>query len=251
MSLGLVHSKSFEGRACPKCSGETENLFCACILQILNQKSCSYAVRTFKPGAVIAMEGYKAPFFGSIITGVAAQEISLADGRVQGVSLLRPPDVIGNHLQETSKYSVTALSNLEIFCVSSELFDSLLRELPELRLRFLNMKLGDLERARNWLTVLGRRSSTERLAYLIVRVAQKIGFDASLPGTNELRVNLPITRERIGSFLGMSTETVSREFTHLERAGILSARNSRVITIFNYRRLEIAAGIDDDGGTIH
>lgn len=216
-------------------------------MKVLNGEHC---IRRFEPGAVIAMEGLKAPFLGSIVKGVVCQEISLADGRVQGVTLLSPPDVIGNPLHDNSRYTVTALSEVEVFCISANAFGKLLYDLPLFRLRFLEMKLSDLERARNWLTVLGRRSSTERLAYLVVRVAQKIGFSTPGNGTADLFVHLPITRERIGAFLGMTMETVSREFTHLERKGVLSARGSRVIKIFDYRRLETIAGIDDDGGTI-
>lgn len=236
------------GRACSNCAGKFGDLFCACVL---NAIKADYSIRRFRPGTVIDMEGCKASFLGSIVDGVVSQEISLADGRIQGVALLSSPDVIGNHLQYNSKYTVTALSVVEVCCISAGIFGKLLHDVPNFRLRFLEMKLEDLDRARNWLTVLGRRSPAARLAYFVVRVAHKVGFEARCSDAAEICVQLPITRERLGAFLGMSTETVSREFTHLERDGVLSARGSRVITIFDYRRLEIIAGIDDDGGAIH
>lgn len=251
MTMDSPGTYALAPRPCANCSGTPPQFFCGCILQKLKGVGGGHCFRQFRSGETVAAAGFPLPFFGAIVDGAASVDISLPDGRVQGVSLLCPPDVIGTPLESRSKYTVTALSDLNVCCISPRILEKLLDVAPRLRLRLLEMKLADLDRARSWLTLLGRRSAPEKVAYFIVRVAQKTGFTPLAGSPGEIEITIPISRERIGVFLGLSTETVSREIARLEQDGILIAERSRTIVVQSCSSPESRAGIDDDGAILH
>ena len=63
------------------------------------------------------------------------------------------------------------------------------------------MKLDALDRARSWLMVLGRKTARERLASLLVILADRQGKLYKRPAENGMSVPLPLTREAIAEFL--------------------------------------------------
>ena len=85
--------------------------------------------------------------------------------------------------------------------------------------------------------VLGRSTARERLACLIAMFVQ---HDARLRRSricDPAEFELPLTREAIADYLGLTVETVSRRFTELRRDGVIEFRGRRRITIPRYDEL--------------
>ena len=82
-------------------------------------------------------------------------------------------------------------------------------------------------------SLLGRGSAVEKLAYFLVDMAERLW--------NEVRVELPMSRSDIGDYLGLSSETVSRTFTTLRQRGLI-AIDSHAIVLRDIQRLRILAG---------
>lgn len=247
-NLDLDVAETIHG--CANCPVKSMAFCCDCTPSDMKSIEAKQFIRHFEPGEQIILEGFSAPFVASIVEGAASMDISLPDGRVQGVGLLLPPDMIGNPPETASKFTVTALSNLTLCCVLPDVFENFLKTYLTISLRVLEMKLEDLDRARNWMTVLGRRSAIEKIAYFIVRIVQKSGARVCENGSIPVDLEVTITREKMGMFLGLTTETVCREMARLEDDGILRARKMRTIRILDYRGLEAIAGIDFDGSVI-
>jgi CRP/FNR family transcriptional regulator, anaerobic regulatory protein len=81
------------------------------------------------------------------------------------------------------------------------------------------MTLDELDAAREWMLLLGRKTAREKIASLIAIIARR---DASLKpkaAKGDASVDLPLTREEMADYLGLTLETVSRQVSALKRTG--------------------------------
>jgi len=65
-----------------------------------------------------------------------------------------------------------------------------------------------------------------------------------------LRFDLPLTREQMADYLGLTIETVSRQVSALKRDGLIKLEGTRQVTVPDMRRLLEETGDDSDGGMV-
>lgn len=186
--------------------------------------------RTFSVGETIAMTGDEIDFVASVVRGVATLGHTLEDGRTQMLGLLLPSDFIGRPGRDRIAYDVTAVSNVTLCCFRKKPFEKMLDETPNIGKRLLEMTMDELDAAREWMLILGRKTAREKIASLLAIIARRNSAD---PGTNpDARkvIDLPLTREAMANYLGLTLETVSRQMSALKRDNvILLDGNRRVI----------------------
>ena len=85
------------------------------------------------------------------------------------------------------------------------------------------------------------------LVSLVRREARRMGKPAP---EGSLSLHLPLSREGMADYLGLTIETTSRQMTALRKDGLLDMVSNRDIHIPDFDRLAIEAGDDDDGGII-
>ncbi|WP_315925525.1 helix-turn-helix domain-containing protein [Mesorhizobium sp. SP-1A] len=96
--------------------------------------------------------------------------------------------------------------------------------------RLLPLALKTLVRAQEHLLVLGRQNALERVAAFLADMAERQG---------DLRhVELPMSRNDIADYLGLTIETVSRAFTRLKRDGVIRLPGLRSVQIVKRRALD-------------
>ena len=86
------------------------------------------------------------------------------------------------------------------------------------------MTLDELDAAREWMLLLGRKTAREKIASLLAIIARR---DAALQPAAEpgvLVFDLPLTREQMADYLGLTLETVSRQMSALKKDGVISLR---------------------------
>ena len=110
------------------------------------------------------------------------------------------------------------------------ILDRLIAENPDLEHRLLQQALNELDEAREWMVTLGRKTAREKIASFLYLIASQ--FDA---GSSTFQ--LPLSRSDIADFLGLTTETVSRQFTRLRQSGVIEVEQRRRITILDIDRL--------------
>ena len=121
---------------------------------------------------------------------------------------------------------------------------------PHIGQRLLEMTLDELDAAREWLLVLGRKSAREKIAsFLAIIARRKAVLDNAIPG-GKMRLTLPLTREAMADYLGLTIETVSRQMTGLKRDGLIELEGKRGVTLFDFEKLLLESGADADGGMI-
>lgn len=204
--------------------------------------------RSFEAGQTVIWSGDKMDFVASVVSGIATLTQTLEDGRTQMVGLLLPSDFVGRPGRETAAYNVTATTDIVMCCFRKKPFEDMMLRTPHIAQRLLEMTLDELDAAREWMLLLGRKTAREKIASLLAIVARR---DASLKprsGRGRTTFDLPLTREAMADYLGLTLETVSRQMSALKRDGVIELEGKRHVTVPDMDRLMAEAGDDSDGG---
>jgi CRP/FNR family transcriptional regulator len=206
--------------------------------------------RSYEAGQTIIWSGDRMDFVASVVTGIATLTQTLEDGRRQMVGLLLPSDFVGRPGRATAAYDVTATTDLVMCCFRKKPFEDLMVRTPHIAQRLLEMTLDELDAAREWMLLLGRKTAREKIASLMAIIARR---DATLKlkgGQGPLTFDLPLTREAMADYLGLTLETVSRQISALRKDDVIVLDGKRHVTVPDFNRLLAEAGDDSDGGFI-
>ena len=201
--------------------------------------------RTIARGETLLWEGDPAPVVANIIEGVLKLSVNLQDGREQIVSVMYASDFIGRPFGKESPYRVTAMTDAEVCVFTRSSFDNFAKEHPDLQNKLLQRTLDELDRAREWMTLLGKKSATERIATLLIELSDRLNIDGCTPVAPYLdRFALPMDRQQISDILGLTIETVSRQFTRIRKEGIIELPDRRTVIIKDRNRLKALAEVE-------
>jgi len=206
--------------------------------------------RTFQAGETIVLAGQEVEVLGSVVSGVATLSRTLPDGRRQMVGLLLPSDFVGRPGRRTAPYDVVAANEVMICQFIKPQFEALVSATPALERRLLDMTLDELDAAREWMLLLGRKTAREKIASLLVIIARRDAAMNSKIIGDGLRFALPLTREAMSDYLGLTIETVSRQISALKRSEIIVLEDSRHVRVPDFVARLDEAGDDSDGGFI-
>lgn len=206
--------------------------------------------RTFPAGQTIAVRGDEIETVSSVVSGTATLSRVMEDGRTQIVGLLLPSDFIGRPGRRNLQYDVVAVSDVTLCCFRIGPFEALVAEMPHIAERMLEMALDELDAAREWMLLLGRKTAREKVASFLLLIHRRNRVPDSETTVDDLRLELPLTREVMATYLGLTIETVSRQLTALRKDGIIEAEGKKVIVIKDLIALMMESGDDDDGGVV-
>jgi CRP/FNR family transcriptional regulator len=204
--------------------------------------------RNYEAGQPILWSGDHMDFVASVVTGVATLTQTMEDGRTQMVGLLLPSDFLGRPGRKKVLYDVTAVSDLTLCCFRRKPFEDLLVSTPHVSQRLLEMTLNELDAAREWMLVLGRKTAREKIASLLAIMARREASLHLARSVDGVRFELPLTREAMADYLGLTLETVSRQISALKRDQIIELQGTRQVHIPDFSALLAETGDDSDGG---
>ena len=195
-------------------------------------------------GQTVVWEGDDSVVVANVIEGVLKVSMSISDGREQIVGLVFASDFIGRPFGQQNPYSVTALTDAELCIFSRSTFDSFARQHPELEHKLLRRTLTELDRAHEWMLLLGKKTATERIATLLLEMSARLGETGCSADKNALdRFELPLDRQQMGDVLGLTIETVSRQLSLLKADGVINLPDRRTVAIQDRTRLQdLSAG---------
>ncbi|WP_299028077.1 transcriptional regulator FnrL [uncultured Sulfitobacter sp.] len=199
--------------------------------------------RSFSAGETILWRGEPLEYVASLVTGVAALSKTLEDGRTQMVGLLLPSDFIGRPGRDEIEFDVTATTDVTLCCFARSPFEQLMQATPHLTQRIMELALDELDAARDWMLLLGRKTAREKIATFIEMLVKRAPSEA---GTNTSVIPLSMTRDQIANYLGLTLETVSRHFNALKKEGVIEFTDRKFVAVKNLKALRIATGDDTD-----
>ncbi|MEL6642956.1 MAG: Crp/Fnr family transcriptional regulator [Pseudomonadota bacterium] len=245
-----MNESLLEVHDCIDCPIRHRAVCARCETDELDQLESIKYYRNYSAGQTMIWAGDKMDFVASVVTGVATLSQTMEDGRTQMVGLLLPSDFIGRPGREIAPYNVVAVSDVTVCCFRKRPFENLLVQTPHIGQRLLEMALDELDAAREWMLLLGRKTAREKIASLIAIIARR---DHELKGetpSGELGVELPLTREAMADYLGLTLETVSRQVSALKKDGIIQLEGKRKVIIPSMAVLLEETGDDTDGGPL-
>jgi len=200
--------------------------------------------RNLAAGESLIWEGEDSVLVANVIEGVLKLSTGTEDGREQIVGVVYPSEFIGRPFGGTTSHGVTALTDSRVCVFSRSDFDAFAREHPGLEHKLLERTLTELDRTRRWMLLLGRKSASEKVASFLLELSERLS-----PGNCEVnsdtgakRFALPFSRQQIADVLGLTIETVSRQFTRLKSEGLLDLPSRREVTIIDRDALAGEAG---------
>jgi CRP/FNR family transcriptional regulator len=106
----------------------------------------------------------------------------------------------------------------------------------------LTRSLQALHRSRTRMMQLGHKSARQRIADFLVSMAERLTDSTGGTAGGACRLILPMSRRDIGDSLGLTIETVSRQFTELREAGLIETRGRSLVQLRDLAALAQAAG---------
>jgi CRP/FNR family transcriptional regulator, anaerobic regulatory protein len=201
--------------------------------------------RMVEPGESLIWEGEDSILVANVIEGVLKLSSNTEDGREQIVGVVYPSDFIGRPFGGTSGHGVTALTEAKVCVFARRDFDAFAHEHPALEHKLLERTLGELDRSRRWMLLLGRKSASQKLASFLIELSERLsgnGCGIDFEETGQRTITLPFSRQQIADVLGLTIETVSRQFTQLKNDGILELPSRREVVIADFDALVAEAG---------
>ena len=104
------------------------------------------------------------------------------------------------------------------------------------------MTLDELDAAREWMVLLGRKTAREKIATFLRMLVRR----SQINDADQIQqiLELPLTREAMADYLGLTIETVSRQISGLKRNGVIRLHGSRGVEVL--RHTQLAAEASDD-----
>ena len=193
-----------------------------------------------EPGAHLVGENSEVHSYANVMRGVVKLSKVLEDGRQQIVGLQFAPDFLGRLFGEETAFSAEAASAVDLCVVPRTTLERLVERNPALERKLMAQTLRELDEARSWMVTLGRKTAQEKVASLIHLIATHSDPNSDDRGSAEF--DLPLTRLDIADFLGLTIETVSRQFTKLRQRGIIVVTNTRHIEVPDVQQLAACCG---------
>lgn len=240
-----MEAPAFDIRNCGTCPIQKRAICARCEPDELAHLDTIKYYRTYEAGQPISWMGDKFDFVASVVIGVASLTQVMSDGRTQMVGLLLPSDFLGHPNRNIATFDVTAITDVTLCCFRHQPFRELIQSNQHVSDRLLEMTLDELDAAREWMLVLGRKTAREKIAsFLLVLARREIGVSVA-PHFGNVKFILPLTREEIANYLGLTLETVSRQISALRNDGVISIHRNREVDIADISVLAKSAGDGD------
>jgi CRP/FNR family transcriptional regulator len=193
------------------------------------------ARRTVRRGESLFHAGDPFTALYAVRTGFFKTTVSAADGRDQVTGFQMAGELIGLDGISNDRHScdAVALEDSQVCMIPYGQLESLSREFTLLQHQFHKIMSREIVRDHGVMLLLGSMRAEERLAAFLLNLTQRLqarGFSASA-------LVLRMTREEIGSYLGLKLETVSRTFSKFQDEGILEVKQ-RDIRILDAEALQ-------------
>jgi len=193
----------------------------------------------FSPGETVFAEEEMTTSFYNLQSGVMRLYKLLRDGRRQIIGFALPGDFLG--LAASSRHSVSAdaIGPLELCRFSRPAFARFSEHKPELLRRINELAVRELGQAQDHIVLLGRRSADAKVATFLIRWRDRMAKISEPPRSV---VSLPMSRQDIADYLGLTIETVSRTFTKFERDGVIEIVPGGICLVDPARAQALASG---------
>jgi CRP/FNR family nitrogen fixation transcriptional regulator len=175
-------------------------------------------------------EGEDASHVYQVVSGVVRTFRILRDGRRQIDEFHFAGDYFGLEMGETHRVTAEALTDASVRMIRRGALSDLAAKRGEAARALFRLTAEGLQRSQDHVLMLGRRSAAERVVGLLLDIAERTHADAEL--------DVPMSRQDMADYLGLTIETVSRTLTSLQDEGLIALPSVRHVVLKDRRALE-------------
>lgn len=167
----------------------------------------------------------------AIRTGWFKTDVLLEDGREQVTGFQMTGEILGLDGISTELHScnAVALEDSEVCVISYTKLEELARDIEGLQHQFHKVMSREIVRDHGVMMLLGSMRAEERLAAFLLNMSQRF----TTRGFSSAEFHLRMTREEIGSYLGLKLETVSRAFSRFQDEGLVAVQQKHIRILDN------------------
>lgn len=182
--------------------------------------------RRIRQGEKLFSNGDNFTALYAIRTGFFKTCVTSADGREQVTGFQMAGEIIGMDgiVSDHHNCNAVALEDAEVCVMPFADVENLSRELPGLQRHVHKIMSREIVRENSVMMLLGNMRAEERLAAFLLNLVQRL----HARGLSQSELMLRMTREEIGSYLGLKLETVSRAFSRFSEEGIIEVKQRHV-----------------------
>jgi len=182
------------------------------------------AVMPFARNSEIYGENEPADYLYKVVSGTVRTYKVLVDGRRQIGGFYLPGDMFGLETGDEHTFSAEAITDCKIIVIKRSAVVALAARDNDVAREMWELTAHELQRVQDRILVL-IKSAQERVAGFLLEMSDR----ASVGGA----VELPMSRQDIADYLGLTIETVSRTLTQLEKSATIELPTSRRIVLRN------------------
>ncbi len=191
--------------------------------------------RSFSRSDYLYRSGDKFRSLFAIHSGSFKTQILHEDGREQVTGFQMAGEIIGLDAISTDIHAceAVALEGSVVCELPFNKLEALSREIPTLQRHLHKIMSREIVRDQGIMLLLGSMRAEERLAAFLLNLSQRF----AARGLSATQFQLRMSRQEIGSYLGLKLETVSRAFSHFQNKGLINVK-VRTIEIVNLAGLQ-------------
>ena len=187
------------------------------------------SVHSYAKDQEIFAEGDRATFVYKVLSGFVRTSKLLSDGRRQIDAFHLAGDIFGIEAGDKYRFCAEAVGDCVVIAYRRNNLGALTGTDAQFAQELTMGMIRSLIRAQNHMLLLGRKSALEKIATFLLDLAGRTADGDA--------VDLPMSRSDIADHLGLTIETVSRSFTHLERQGVIGLPSARRVVLRNKNAL--------------
>ncbi len=210
-----------------------------CLRDVFRQQASEHLTA----GKSLFLEGDRAEHVFEVVEGALRIFKIISDGRRVITGFLYSGDIIGLAVGQRYLYSAEAISVATVKRVSRRRFDLAVTDNQRLQPEFFALVSDEMAAAQDQMVLLSCKNAEERICSFLLKFMKH----NSLPGERRRNIELPMCRQDIADYLGLTIETVSRTFTKLIQKGVVSIENSALRHTIAIERPALLARLAGDG----
>ncbi len=173
--------------------------------------------RSFAAKTTLFDQGSAADFVFSVSDGTIRLFRLLHDGRRQIIGFAITGDFLGVAMEDTYDYTAEAVDHVRVCRIPRPAFSGMLDEKPHLLKKLHQLAGKEIHNSQDQVVLLGRKNAEERVAAFLLGFRERLARAA----VKSVTIPLPMSRQDIADYLGLTIETVSRTISKLAREKLI------------------------------
>jgi CRP/FNR family nitrogen fixation transcriptional regulator len=170
-------------------------------------------------------EGEPAEYVYQVLSGAVRTYRILRDGRRQIDEFHFAGGYFGMEVGSAHRTTAEAIGNSTVLVARRATFTDMADQRGDVARQLLKLTMEGSQRRQDHVVLLGRKSASERVVSLLLDLAERSGSPSVL--------DVPMSRQDMADYLGLTIETVSRTLTQLQTDGMISIPTTRRIVLRN------------------